>query len=110
LWWIFSVCILDYIRFGIDDVEMGRITPPAGGFYEVGNFASEGIGNPWSGGSKMAPFDKDFYLILNVAVGGINYFPDGIANPGGKPWVNTSPVVNFLLFNLKVYKLVIKSN
>jgi len=77
---------------------MGRITPPAGGFYEVGNFASEGIGNPWSGGSKMAPFDKDFYLILNVAVGGTNgFFPDGVANPGGKPWLNTSPVVNYFI-------------
>jgi len=29
------------------------------------------------------PFDQDFYLILNVAVGG-GYFPD---NVGGKPWV-----------------------
>jgi hypothetical protein len=98
---IFFISILDYIRFGIDDVEMGRVTPPAGGFYELGNFASEGIANPWAGGSKMAPFDKDFYLILNVAVGGTAYFPDGIANPGGKPWVNTSPVVICKFFTFK---------
>jgi hypothetical protein len=89
----------DFIRFGIDDVELGRVTPPAGGFYEFGNFASEGIANPWTSGGKMAPFDRDFYLILNVATGGTNgFFPDGVANPGGKPWVNNSPVVNYLLF------------
>ena len=34
--------------------------------------------NPWakSAGNLNAPFDKDFYLILNLAVGGQNgYFP-----------------------------------
>jgi hypothetical protein len=98
------ICHLDYIRFGIDDVEIGRITPPAGGFYELGNFASEGIANPWASGSKMAPFDKEFYLILNIAVGGTNgFFPDGVANPGGKPWLNTSPVVNYLTFHPPKY-------
>lgn len=31
----------------------------------------------------------DFYLILNVAVGGTGgYFPDSVGN---KPWANTSP-------------------
>ncbi|XP_065350575.1 beta-1,3-glucan-binding protein-like [Cloeon dipterum] len=80
----------DYIKFSVDNVELGTIAPPAGGFYELGGFANEGVGNPW-GASKMAPFDQEFYLILNVAVGGTNYFPDGIANPGGKPWSNTSP-------------------
>ncbi|XP_059491029.1 uncharacterized protein LOC132205777 [Neocloeon triangulifer] len=82
----------DYIKFAIDNVELGTVAPPPGGFYELGGFANEGIGNPW-GGSKMAPFDQEFYLILNVAVGGTNgFFPDGVANPGGKPWVNGSPV------------------
>ncbi|KAK7461720.1 hypothetical protein VKT23_008148 [Stygiomarasmius scandens] len=33
-----------------------------------------------------APFDQDFYLIMNVAVGGTNgWFPDG---QGDKPWLN----------------------
>ncbi|KAJ3112851.1 hypothetical protein HDU96_004112 [Phlyctochytrium bullatum] len=36
---------------------------------------------------NSAPFDKAFYLILNVAVGGTNgFFPD---NEDGKPWQNT---------------------
>ena len=34
------------------------------------------------------PFDRDFYLILNVAVGGTNgWFEDGVA---AKPWVDGS--------------------
>ncbi|KAG9230646.1 putative beta-1,3-glucan-binding protein [Amylocarpus encephaloides] len=40
-------------------------------------------------GRDQTPFDQDFYLILNVAVGGTNgWFEDG---QSGKPWVDTSP-------------------
>lgn len=40
-------------------------------------------------GAASTPFDQEFYLILNVAVGGTNgWFADGV---GGKPWVNDSP-------------------
>ncbi len=44
----------------------------------------------WSQTGRAAtPFDQEFYLVLNVAVGGTNgWFEDG-AN--GKPWVNGSP-------------------
>ncbi|THU77929.1 concanavalin A-like lectin/glucanase, partial [Dendrothele bispora CBS 962.96] len=51
----------------------------------------QGIKDPWGGGGTMrakwnAPFDQDFYLIMNVAVGGTNgWFPDG---QGDKPWLN----------------------
>lgn len=39
-------------------------------------------------GKNAAPFNKPFYLIMNVAVGGTNgWFPDGI---GGKPWLDGS--------------------
>ena len=39
-------------------------------------------------GTNASPFDKPFYLILNVAVGGTNgWFPDGI---GDKPWFDGS--------------------
>ena len=46
--------------------------------------------DPWSQtGHASTPFDQDFYLILNVAVGGTNgWFEDGVA---GKPWVDGSP-------------------
>jgi len=45
--------------------------------------------DPWSQtGRDSTPFDEDFYLILNVAVGGTNgWFEDGVA---GKPWVDAS--------------------
>jgi len=84
----------DYIRFSINDEIIGQVTPTAGGFWELGQFNSQvgPVDNPWIYGNKMAPFDQPFYLILNVAVGGVNgYFPDGAQNPGGKPWSNTSP-------------------
>ncbi|KAJ3199849.1 hypothetical protein HDU67_002520 [Dinochytrium kinnereticum] len=36
---------------------------------------------------NSSPFDKEFYLILNVAIGGTNgFFPD---SEGNKPWQNT---------------------
>lgn len=45
--------------------------------------------NPWVGESNAAPFNRDFHLIMNIAVGGTNsYFPDGV---GGKPWSDTDP-------------------
>lgn len=45
--------------------------------------------DPWSQtGRPSTPFDQDFYLILNVAVGGTNgWFEDGVQ---GKPWVDAS--------------------
>lgn len=45
--------------------------------------------NPWQySKNKNAPFDTEFYLILNLAVGGtVGYFPDGV---GGKPWSDRS--------------------
>lgn len=50
---------------------------------------SDDIDNPWRFETDMnAPFNKEFYLIFNVAVGGVNgYFPDGEC---GKPWSDTS--------------------
>lgn len=48
-----------------------------------------GRDNPWQySPNKCAPFDAEFYLIINLAVGGTNgYFPDGV---GGKPWSDRS--------------------
>uniref|UniRef100_A0A7S2TPW5 GH16 domain-containing protein n=1 Tax=Lotharella oceanica TaxID=641309 RepID=A0A7S2TPW5_9EUKA len=48
--------------------------------------------NPWVGADAPAPFDQEFYLIFNLAVGGTagvgpqGFFPDGLGN---KPWTNT---------------------
>ncbi|KAF2190477.1 glycoside hydrolase family 16 protein, partial [Zopfia rhizophila CBS 207.26] len=64
-------------------------------FWEYGKFPlSDGNGtrleNPWAfTGDKATPFDEDFYLVLNVAVGGTNgWFKDG---KSGKPWLDSSP-------------------
>ena len=48
------------------------------------------VTNIWeqAGGTAAAPFDKPFYLILDLAVGGTSgWFPDGVGN---KPWFDTS--------------------
>jgi len=63
-------------------------------FWQKGDFPvadSNGTSliDPWSEtGENSTPFDEDFYLILNVAVGGTNgWFKDG---EQGKPWVDAS--------------------
>jgi beta-glucanase (GH16 family) len=77
------------IEFFIDNQSIGKVTPPAGGFWELGGYQGDNI---WKTGSKMAPFDKNFHFVLNVAVGG-NYFPDGCVNiPFNKPWGMYEPV------------------
>lgn len=49
------------------------------------------IRDPWSyTGRDQTPFDQEFYLILNVAVGGTNgWFKDGA---DGKPWADANPL------------------
>jgi len=54
--------------------------------------------NPWEGFHKSAPFDREYFLILNVAVGGTGYFSDDFTNEGGKPWINTSPQVGSVVY------------
>ncbi|KAG0651698.1 Beta-1 [Hyphodiscus hymeniophilus] len=60
-----------------------------GGFPSVDSNGTKLLDNWTPTGHLSAPFDEDFYLILNVAVGGTNgWFQDGHS---GKPWVDTSP-------------------
>jgi hypothetical protein len=59
--------------------------------WEKGGF-NPNLDNPWRDQPNNAPFNQEFYLIFNVAVGGTNsYFPD---NQCGKTWSNTSPVAS----------------
>ncbi|KAG2097727.1 glycoside hydrolase family 16 protein [Suillus discolor] len=66
-----------------------------GGFPGVAMNASSGkevvVSDPWStayGGSAAAPFDQEFYLVIDLAVGGTSgWFPDSV---GGKPWYDGS--------------------
>ncbi|GFN88839.1 beta-1,3-glucan-binding protein 1 [Plakobranchus ocellatus] len=56
--------------------------------YDRGHFSGPNI---WASGGKMAPFDQEFYFILNVAVGGTGgTFPDS-RRTWTKPWRNNSP-------------------
>jgi beta-glucanase (GH16 family) len=84
----------DYIQYKVDERVVGKIDANEG-FYKAGDYEAEGVPNPWTKGTLMAPFDQEFYLQIQLAVGGVSkYFPDvndDIENPGGKPWLNDSP-------------------
>jgi beta-glucanase (GH16 family) len=58
------------------------------------------VTDPWAqSGHDSAPFDKEFYLVLNVAVGGTNsWFQDGLA---GKPWSDNSLTAKYDFWNAK---------
>lgn len=53
---------------------------PKKGFWSLGKFntisseAGYSFTNPWVDTSSHAPFDQEFYLIMNLAVGGLGYF------------------------------------
>lgn len=71
------------LQFLINGIIVGTVEAGSG-FWNAGGFTGT---NPWSGGSTMAPFDQEFFVILNLAVGGTGYFVDEFENRnGGKPW------------------------
>jgi len=79
------------MAFSVDGIATGTVTPPPGGFWELGEFPDT-VKNPWVGGERMAPFDQKFYFVINLATGGSNgFFPDDTTGPTPKPWLNTSP-------------------
>ncbi|XP_053689556.1 beta-1,3-glucan-binding protein-like [Sabethes cyaneus] len=73
------------IQFAINN-RIFRTVTPYEGFWRLGGFSH----NPWPRGTKMAPFDREFFILMNVAVGG-DFFPDGAWNPHPKPWRQGSP-------------------
>lgn len=80
------------------------------GFWARGGFNSD-FENPWIGADKMAPFDQEFFVILNNAVGGTAFFSDTAENRNGnaKPWLATE--TNFsLLSNLKLLSYFRRNN
>lgn len=75
-----------WIEFFVDDGSIGRVNADDG-FWRKGGFESSGMQNPWTQGTNMAPFDQQFFIILNLAVGGVNYFMDDFVNyDHPKPW------------------------
>ncbi|KAF8236768.1 concanavalin A-like lectin/glucanase [Tricholoma matsutake] len=85
----------DFLRIYVDTrlhtlLDM-RFNQP---FFKRGQFPSVvyngsslvALQNPWINGTNATPFDQEFYLILNVAVGSTNgWFPEG---QGNKPWLD----------------------
>jgi len=88
----------DRITFRIDGVETGAITPPGGGFWELGGFANDPGGrNKWEGGGLIAPFEQKFTVVLNVAVGGTFFADDAINGGYNRPWnwYDGHPITDF---------------
>nr|XP_006811298.1 PREDICTED: beta-1,3-glucan-binding protein-like [Saccoglossus kowalevskii] len=82
-------------KFFVDDKLTLEVDPGEDGFYKYGGWHESipDVMNPWANSpNKMAPFDKEFYLVMNVAVGGVSgYFWDGNVNGAyAKPWLDTS--------------------
>lgn len=67
--------------------------------------ALQGLANPWLNASdsssvNSAPFDRDFYLILNVAVGSrTGWFPEA---QGNKPWLDGSSTAMRDFWNARI--------
>jgi len=84
----------------VDDVIYFNVSTPSNGYWNYGNFDTRypNSFNPWISGNIDAPFDKEFFLIINLACGGTSgFFPDGsMSNPGNgineyvKPWGDTT--------------------
>lgn len=78
----------DYIATYVDSERIMYLEAGTS-MYDRGHFRGANI---WASGDKMAPFDQEFYLILNVAVGGIGgTFTDSRNFTPKKPWRNNSP-------------------
>ncbi|CAM9187888.1 unnamed protein product, partial [Discosporangium mesarthrocarpum] len=81
-----------YTYVDTEDQEVLRVDFNDTSFWERGGFQDlEGVVNPWKGRGNSAPFDQGFYLIMNVAVGGVGgFFPDGDdGDESKKPWKNS---------------------
>ena len=78
-----------YIGTYLDDPDNTVLSVPINqSFWEFGNWSDSDLANPWISGDQSAPFDQEFYLLINLAVGGVSgYFPDGVGN---KPWYDFS--------------------
>lgn len=88
------------IQFLIDDESVLKVQPNEG-FWKRGGFRGE---NPWSDSLNplIAPFDQEFYIIINNAVGGTMYFADNFENrPYPKSWLNNSPRASLDFWNDK---------
>lgn len=65
------------IIFSVDDNIVKTVYTDSG-YWNKGEFAKNSpfVSNPWSKGNIDAPFDQEFYFIINLAVGGKAFFSD----------------------------------
>nr|KAG5695034.1 hypothetical protein BaRGS_015858 [Batillaria attramentaria] len=75
---------------GVDDHPILSWNTPPHGYWQEGEFPSN-LHNVWSSGTKSAPFDKPFYLILDVAVNGGQFSENYVNQPYPKPWTLHEP-------------------
>uniref|UniRef100_A0A194AJ48 Putative lipopolysaccharide and beta-1,3-glucan-binding protein n=1 Tax=Pinctada fucata TaxID=50426 RepID=A0A194AJ48_PINFU len=84
-----------HINISFEGEQILNIPAPPGGFWKFGDLDQKipDVDNPYRyAQSNMAPFDQPFYIIINLAVGGIGFFDDSNINkPYPKPWNNKSP-------------------
>jgi beta-glucanase (GH16 family) len=77
-----------YTYVDTDDNRVLQVDFTDQSMWERGGWANSTYDNVWMGRGNNAPFDQEYYLVMNVAVGGTTgYFADG----GNKPWSNNSP-------------------
>lgn len=83
------------MEFSVDNTIIGFVNATeTGGFWNRGGFEEKepGRDNPWKHDTIMAPFDQEFFIIMNLAVGSTVYFGDDLTNEGhDKPWRNNDP-------------------
>ena len=76
------------IIFFIDSHCTLNVSRTETSFWELAKFPKY-LDNPWEGGSKLAPFDKNFHIIINLAVGGTNNYFHPTYKPT-PPWKSTN--------------------
>ncbi|KAH3778376.1 hypothetical protein DPMN_179832 [Dreissena polymorpha] len=77
---------VDHIQILVDGQNILWVNIENGGFWQKGGFGGNNI---WGSGTKAAPFDQAFYLILNVAVGGTSgWWQENWQYSSQKPWNN----------------------
>jgi hypothetical protein len=56
--------VSEKITFYVDNKVVTTISPPdEGGFHSHVEFEDSDAPNPWRSGSKMAPFDREVYIV-----------------------------------------------
>ncbi len=85
-----------YIKTYLDTEDNVVLSVDTSGqsFWSRGSWEGSTWDNPWIARGPNAPFDRRFYVVINLAVGGVTgFFPDG----ADKPWNNSeeNPINSF---------------